>query len=156
MEVVRTVLQKMLVMGLGQDRRFCFGFSLAVLAVLCLLGRYTLPLEPPLNPLSFHFGDFWDRVSNLYPGHPGSQSSYLCFPCSWDDRHVPHPAFYWLRWGLANLLPRLASNHDPPDFHLPSSWGHRCGPCLDSPFTYMLSNKYIHDSVYRRTQMESK
>jgi hypothetical protein len=27
-----------------------------------------------------------------------------------------------LRWDLANFLPRLASNHNPPTLHLPHSW----------------------------------
>jgi hypothetical protein len=29
----------------------------------------------------------------------------------------PHLA-YWLRWGLANFLPKLGSNCDSPDFFL--------------------------------------
>jgi hypothetical protein len=41
---------------------------------------------------------------------------------SWNDRGIPPcPAFYWLRWGLANFLSRLASNLDPPNVFLPSS-----------------------------------
>jgi hypothetical protein len=33
-----------------------------------------------------------------------------------------HDSFYWLRWSLENYLPLLASNHDPLDFNLLSSW----------------------------------
>jgi hypothetical protein len=29
--------------------------------------------------------------------------------------HTTMPSFYWLRWGLANFLPGLASNCNPPD-----------------------------------------
>jgi hypothetical protein len=46
------------------------------------------------NPMSFCIRYFSNRVSNLYLGLPGPQSSYLCFLCSWDDRHMPpHPGF---------------------------------------------------------------
>jgi hypothetical protein len=31
----------------------------------------------------------------------------------------------WLRWGLANVLPRLSSNLHPLNLHLPSSLSHR-------------------------------
>jgi hypothetical protein len=38
----------------------------------------------------------------------------------------PHPAC-WLRWGcLANFLPGLAPNRDPPDLRALSSWDYRC------------------------------
>jgi hypothetical protein len=30
--------------------------------------------------------------------------------------------FYWLKWGLRDVLPQMASNYDPPDLHFPSSW----------------------------------
>jgi hypothetical protein len=36
-------------------------------------------------------------------------------------RYAITPSFYWLRWSLANFLPRLALNSDPPDLCLPSS-----------------------------------
>jgi hypothetical protein len=39
---------------------------------------------------------FGDRVLWFCPEQPGPWSSYLCFPCSKDDRHVPlHPAISW-------------------------------------------------------------
>jgi hypothetical protein len=33
-----------------------------------------------------------------------------------------------LRWDLANFLPGLALNCDPPDLYLLSSWDYRCEP----------------------------
>jgi hypothetical protein len=35
-------------------------------------------------------------------------------------------SFFWLRWGLANFLPRLAWNHSPPELCLLSIWDYRC------------------------------
>jgi hypothetical protein len=39
--------------------------------------------------------------------------------------HATKPVFYWLRWNLVHFLPRLASNHDSPNLHLPSNWDYR-------------------------------
>jgi hypothetical protein len=62
------------------------------------------------------------------PHQPESLSSYLCFPCNWEDKLItPLPA-YWLRWALSNFLPGLASNHNTLDLPLPSSWNYRCQP----------------------------
>jgi hypothetical protein len=39
---------------------------------------------------------------------------------------------YWLRCGLGNFLPRLASNHNVPVLHLLNSWDYRHEPpCPD-------------------------
>jgi hypothetical protein len=38
---------------------------------------------------------------------------------------MPPCLAYWLQWGLLNFLPGLASNCDPPDLCLPSSWDNR-------------------------------
>jgi hypothetical protein len=63
----------------------------------------------------FGFTYFSNRVLHLCLGTCGPGSSYLYFPYSWEDGSMPpHLAFYWLRWGLTNFLPRLASNLDPP------------------------------------------
>jgi hypothetical protein len=61
----------------------------------------------------FAFSYFCNRVLHFLLGPDGPWSSYLCLPCSWDDRcSQPHSA-YWLRWGLAKLLPWLTSNCHP-------------------------------------------
>jgi hypothetical protein len=44
--------------------------------------------------------------------------------------------------GLTNFLPGLASNHDSPNFCLPSSWDYRYEP-LQSTFPCILLNWYI-------------
>jgi hypothetical protein len=60
------------------------------------------------------------------------QSSYLCLPPSRNYRCVlTYPSFYGLRWSVVNFLPRLASNYDPLNFHLLTSWDYRHAPlCL--------------------------
>jgi hypothetical protein len=46
--------------------------------------------------------------SCLCPGRP-QQPSYLhSLQLGWQT-HTTMPSFYWLRWGLMNFLPRLAS-----------------------------------------------
>jgi hypothetical protein len=55
----------------------------------------------------------------------------LCFPlilcflssyCSWDDRFpLLHPAVFCWDEVWQTFLPGLPSNHNPPDFSLPSS-----------------------------------
>jgi hypothetical protein len=53
------------------------------------------------------------------------RSSYLCFPCSWDNRHTP--SFLLVEWGLMNFLPGPASNRDPPMNHCAwPLWGLFC------------------------------
>jgi hypothetical protein len=43
------------------------------------------------------FGHFSHRVSRLCPGWSGLHSSYLCFPLSWDGRHMP-PCPIFIGW----------------------------------------------------------
>jgi hypothetical protein len=39
-----------------------------------------------------------------------------------------HTKLYWLRWGLTNFLPKLASNLNLPNYCLLSSWDYRHEP----------------------------
>jgi hypothetical protein len=55
----------------------------------------------------FWFSSFSGRVSHFSPrASVRSQSSYLHLH-SWNHRHGPACLVYWLRWNLANFLPRL-------------------------------------------------
>jgi hypothetical protein len=46
--------------------------------------------------------------------------------------HSTSPFLYWVfsRYRVANYLPRLASNHDPPDLCLPSSQDYKHEPLM--------------------------
>jgi hypothetical protein len=58
----------------------------------------------------------------------GKQFSYLHLPHSWDDRYASPKWPHQLRWGLANFLLRLTSNHNPPNLCLLSSLDYRGVP----------------------------
>jgi hypothetical protein len=66
----------------------------------------------------------------LWIGSPVSALVSLNFdsltPPYWLGWQKPPFPDYWLRWGLINFLPGLASNFDPPNVHLPSKWDYRC------------------------------
>jgi hypothetical protein len=85
---------------------------------------------------------FLGRVLRLCPGQPGLRASCLCFLHSWDDRcTTPHPAFYWLRWGLMNFLPRLALNHNSPNLYLPCGWDYRHEPLYAAVYVWITKSK---------------
>jgi hypothetical protein len=45
----------------------------------------------------------------------------LILPVYLDNKHATVPSFYWLRWGLMNVLLGLTSNPHVPDLCLLSS-----------------------------------
>jgi hypothetical protein len=115
---------------------FFFGSSGVWTRALCVLGRCstTWTIPPPLSALIII-----QIVSQvLWPPWPEPWSFYLCFSCSWNDRHkIPYPT-YWLRSGcLTNFFTELASNHDPPDLCLLSNQDYRCEPPCPAHFLYI-------------------
>jgi hypothetical protein len=69
---------------------FCFCFSSTRVhthdLMLAMLTVYHLSHTP--NPFDF-FRSFSGRVLHFCPGCPRPQASYLCHPCSWDNRYAP-------------------------------------------------------------------
>jgi hypothetical protein len=62
------------------------------------------------------------------------QSSDLYLSGTWDYRCTLSHLASLLKWGLTNFLPGLASNCNPPDLHLPSSWIAVVSHCARSVF----------------------
>jgi hypothetical protein len=58
---------------------------------------------------------------------PAKQALYLFEP----HRQSILLWLFW-KWDLANYLPRLALNHDPPDLSFLSSYDYRCEQLLPS------------------------
>jgi hypothetical protein len=61
-------------------------------------------------------------------------------PHSCDSRSNPPCPAYWLRWSLANFLPRLALNIHPP-YLPPSSWTNHPFSFLSFFFSSFLNKK---------------
>jgi hypothetical protein len=76
-------------------------------------------------PIPFCFSYFSDRVLSFCMASLGLQSSYLCLLPRKHHRHAPPHLACLLRWGLANLFPKLALNLDFPNLHLLCSWDYR-------------------------------
>jgi hypothetical protein len=91
---------------------------------LCQTG--TLLLEPLPSPRRLFFIFWWDWSLNSGL-HTSNTGALLLEP------HLQSILLWlFLRWGLVSYLPELASNHDPPDFSLPSSWDYRREPLVPS------------------------
>jgi hypothetical protein len=72
----------------------------------------------------FYFSYFSDTVFCFCPC-PASDHNLPTYSSWVAEPQVCIPAPGLLRWGLANFLPRMASNHDPPNLYLPSNWDNR-------------------------------
>jgi hypothetical protein len=72
---------------------------------------------------SFCCDYFGDRVSLFIQAGLYSNPPVLPFLSllGW-QASTTRPSFFPLRWNLTNFFSRLASNHDPPDLNLPSSY----------------------------------
>jgi hypothetical protein len=64
---------------------------------------------------------FWVQSCICVWGYPQTGILLFCLPHSWYRRHTTLYPTCLLRWSLANTLPGLASNHDPPDLRLLST-----------------------------------
>jgi hypothetical protein len=79
------------------------------LMILCLLGRCPRDMPPAL------FSYFSNRVSFLrLGGLDHSPPIYASCVVGMTGTRHQCPAFYLSRWDIANFLPRLAWNHNPP------------------------------------------
>jgi hypothetical protein len=91
----------------------------------------------------FCFSYFGDRVLHLYPGWP-----LLTLPNMLEmtgmGYHVPLLLVEMGSWELFVWASLMASNHNPSDLYLSSSWDYRCGyhaqlcnPALYTPYLYI-------------------
>jgi hypothetical protein len=74
-----------------------------------LKSGWTLKLK---GSLTFYLFIYFGGTGVWTQGFKLAKQSLCC--------HTSSP-FCSSRWGLANYLPRLASNHNPPNFSFPSS-----------------------------------
>jgi hypothetical protein len=102
---------------------FFFFFFLAIVA-LCMLGKCSTTWAIPPVFFFFYCLSFFSSSVLFLPGLAWT-TVLLLMPLAYMTSTNHHTQlFYWGR-DLANFLPRVVSNHDFPDFCLPSSWGNR-------------------------------
>jgi hypothetical protein len=85
---------------------------------LCLLGRNSTTWK--VHPQSLFSLDIFQIGSCVFFSRGLLQTTILRTVVSlvaWITG-AHHCLVYWLRWGLANFLPRLASNYNPPNLYL--------------------------------------
>jgi hypothetical protein len=81
------------------------------------------------TPDLFCFSYFLDRAPEFLIG--GQPQILILLPaasCVTVITNVNHHAQLVMGGGRSHVLPRLASNHEPPDRHLLSSWDYRYAP----------------------------
>jgi hypothetical protein len=101
-------------------KTICQGWLQSVILLISTSGVARIIGVSPRCLACFRY--FWDEVLHLCSGQPGCDSPIYTSHSSKYNRNISsHPAFYWLRWGLANNMPMLVSNWDPPNTSLPNS-----------------------------------
>jgi hypothetical protein len=78
-----------------------------------------------------------NKILHFFAGSP-AWSSYLGFPCGWDDRHAPScPAFIGWDGVSWTFCQRLALNLDSPILCLLSGWDYTHKPLTGCQFSYL-------------------
>jgi hypothetical protein len=99
---------------------FFFGCTGFALSALCLLGKGSTTWT--ILPVLLCFSSYSCKVSHFCP----SLDSDNTHPASLVQFHTTMSGL--LTEMVFNFLPWLASNHDPSDLWLPSSWDYKCNP----------------------------
>jgi hypothetical protein len=125
----------MLKMGVGDLTFFWQGLAVnprLSSSSLCSPGLHQTCLSPLSAGITGVHHQAW---LNFYFCGTGMWTSYLQSRCSMLDLQSLFAWLFW-RWGLLNCLPGLASNCDPPDFSLPSSYDYFRGESLAPSWKY--------------------